>query len=46
MISTSEIKISCLIDAAVANEAVKALCRAFDLESNVVAVVNGDLPNI
>ncbi len=46
MISTSEIKISCLIDAAVANEAVKALCRAFDLESDVVAVVNGDLPNI
>ena len=46
MISTSEIKISCLIDAAVANDAVKALCRAFDLESDVVAVVNGDLPNV
>ena len=46
MISTSEIKISCLIGKADANASVKALCEKFDLESDVVAVVNVDLPNV
>ncbi len=46
MISTSEIKISCLVDKQKANEAIKALCKEFGLESEKTAVVKGDLPNI
>ena len=46
MISTSEIKISCLVDKADANKAVKALHEEFDLGSDVVAEVKGDLPNV
>ncbi len=46
MISTSEIKISCLVDKSDAKEAIKALCREFDLESQETAVVKGDLPNM
>ena len=46
MISTSEIKISCLVDKADAQQAVKALHKVFKLESNEIAEVKGDLPNI
>ena len=46
MISTSEIKISCLVEKENAKEAIKALCKEFDLESAEVASVKGDLPNV
>ena len=46
MISTSEIKISCLVDQASANDAVTALHRVFGLDSDTKAVVKGDLPNV
>lgn len=46
MISTSEIKISCLVEKENANKAIKALCKEFDLETNVVADVKGDLPDV
>ena len=46
MISTSEIKISCLVNKEDAQKAVKALHSAFELESNEIAEVKGDLPNI
>ncbi len=46
MISTSEIKISCLVDKQNANDAIKALCKEFDLESKEIAAVKGDLPNL
>ncbi len=46
MISTSEIKISCLVDKSKANDAIKALCKEFGLESNEMAEVKGDLPNV
>ncbi|MBR6099027.1 aspartate kinase [bacterium] len=46
MISTSEIKISCLVNKEDANKAVKALHEEFGLASDVVAEVKGDLPNI
>jgi aspartate kinase len=46
MISTSEIKISCLVDKDNANKAIKALCKEFGLESSEMAEVKGDLPNI
>ena len=46
MISTSEIKISCLVDKQNANDAIKALCKEFDLESSEMAIVKGDLPNV
>lgn len=46
MISTSEIKISCLVDKADANRAVKELHRVFDLECDEVADVKGDLPDV
>lgn len=46
MISTSEIKISCLVDKDDAQRAVKALHKVFELESDEVAEVKGDLPNI
>lgn len=46
MISTSEIKISCLVDKEDANKAVKALHDEFNLASDVVADVKGDLPDV
>ncbi len=46
MISTSEVKISCLVDADVANDAIRALHKAFNLGCDVVATVKGDLPEI
>lgn len=46
MISTSEIKISCLVDKNKANDAIKALCKEFGLETTEMAVVKGDLPNV
>ena len=46
MISTSEIKISCLIDKADAQKAVKALHKTFNLESDEVADVKGTLPDV
>ena len=46
MISTSEIKISCLIDKADAQKAVKALHTTFNLESDEVADVKGTLPDV
>jgi aspartate kinase len=46
MISTSEIKISCLIDRADAEKAVKALHKTFNLESEEVADVKGTLPDV
>ena len=46
MISTSEIKISCLVEKDQSNEAIKALHSAFHLDSKEEAVVMGDLPNL
>ena len=46
MISTSEIKISCLVEKENAKEAIRALCKEFGLESNVSADVKGDLPDV
>ena len=46
MISTSEIKISCLVDKSNANEAIRALCKEFELESQEMAEVKGDLPDV
>ncbi len=46
MIATSEIKISCLVDKDKAKAAIKALHTAFELDSNVVAEVKGDLPTL
>lgn len=46
MISTSEIKISCLVDKADAQKAVKALHDVFDLNCEEVADVKGDLPDV
>lgn len=44
MISTSEIKISCLVDKGNEKLAIKTLCKEFHLDSNEEAVVNGTLP--
>ena len=46
MISTSEIKISCIVAEDDAKEAVKALHKIFHLDCDEVAEVKGDLPNI
>ncbi len=46
MISTSEIKISCLVEKQNANDAIKALCKEFGLETSEIAEVKGDLPNV
>ncbi len=46
MISTSEIKISCLVDKIDAQKALKALHTVFDLECDIVADVKGDLPDV
>lgn len=44
MISTSEIKISCLVDKEDAERSVIALHKVFELESDEIADVKGDLP--
>ena len=46
MISTSEIKISCLVEKKDAKEAVKALCSEFGLEAETEASVKGTLPDV
>ena len=46
MISTSEIKISCLVEHSRANDAVEVLHTVFGLDSKSVAEVKGDLPNV
>ena len=46
MISTSEIKISCLVDKDDAHKALKALHKVFELEGNETADVKGDLPDV
>ncbi len=46
MISTSEIKISCLVDKEQAPLAVKALHTVFNLDCDDVADVKGDLPDV
>lgn len=46
MISTSEIKISCLVEKSDAQRAVKALHEVFGLGCDEVADVKGDLPNV
>lgn len=46
MISTSEIKVSCLVDKDDAQRSVKALHSIFDLDSEEIAEVKGDLPNL
>ena len=45
MISTSEIKISCLVDKENAKEAVRKLHEVFNLGCDEIAEVKGDLPN-
>ena len=44
MISTSEIKISCLVEKNQSNAAIQALHSAFNLDAKEMAVVMGDLP--
>ncbi|MBQ8886285.1 MAG: aspartate kinase [Candidatus Gastranaerophilales bacterium] len=46
MISTSEIKISCLVEKKNANDAIKSLCKEFGLETTETADVKGDLPDV
>ena len=46
MISTSEIKISCLCEKQYSDAAAIALCKAFELDGASIADVKGDLPNI
>lgn len=46
MISTSEIKISCLVNKDEAQKAIKALHEVFELDCDVVAEVKGDLPDV
>lgn len=46
MISTSEIKISCLVSKEDSERSLKALHNIFELDSDVIADVKGDLPNV
>ena len=46
MISTSEIKISCLVEKQYSEASATALARAFDLDGADIADVKGDLPNL
>ncbi len=46
MISTSEIKISCLVEKEDAERSLKALHEIFKLESDEIAEVKGDLPDV
>ena len=45
MISTSEIKISCLVEKQYSDLAAQVLCEAFELDGAKVADVKGDLPS-
>ena len=45
MISTSEIKISCLVEKMYAKQATEALCKCFELDGSDVALVHGTLPD-
>ncbi len=45
MISTSEIKISCLVEKEHGKQAVVALCNSFALDGSDVALVHGTLPD-
>ncbi len=45
MISTSEIKISCLVNKSDAKKAIQVLHSTFELGSDEIAEVKGDLPN-
>ena len=45
MISTSEIKISCLVEKFNPKKAVQALCKTFELDGAEAAVVRGTLPD-
>ena len=46
MISTSEIKISCLVEKKYSNQAAQALCKVFELDGADIADVKGDLPTL
>ena len=46
MIATSEIKISCLVNKEDTKKAIKVLHDVFELNSNEIAEVKGDLPNL
>ncbi len=46
MISTSEIKISCLCEKKYSEAAAVALARAFELDGDKIAEVKGDLPDV
>ena len=46
MISTSEIKVSCLVDKDRASDAVEVLHTVFGLDSSEIAEVKGDLPDV
>ena len=46
MISTSEIKISCLVEKKEAKRSVKALHKVFKLDSDKIADVKGDSPDV
>lgn len=46
MISTSEIKISCLVEKEDSERSLKALHKIFELECDKIADVKGDLPNV
>ena len=46
MISTSEIKISCLVEKKYSELAARALCLVFNLDGAEVADVKGDLPQV
>ena len=46
MISTSEIKISCLVEKSEANRCVQILHDKFELGSDEIAEVKGDLPDL
>lgn len=46
MISTSEIKISCLCEKQYSQAAAKALCSVFELDGSCIADVKGDLPDV
>jgi len=46
MISTSEIKISCLVEKKYKNQAAIALCSVFELDRGKNVDVKGDLPSL
>ena len=46
MIATSEIKISCLVNKEDTKKAIKVLHDVFELNSDEIAEVKGDLPDV